>query len=149
MAIHTLSRAQAFTVQHDLWIIPDKKNLPLFSKIDWYLNFQLTRASEHKRQALPPQLVSISSENSLPDFSVISAKEAPLMVLAEMGLPTKTLIEISAREKMQTWVTDIYKTWKDLGQPSLRVFLPNDLKSDDFSKLWPGSSEDELSIVPA
>lgn len=149
MAVSALNRAQAFSGECDLWIVPDKTNFNLFSKLDWYLNFQLTRASMHQSQAISPQLKNLIHENRLPNFYQAPPKNSALMVSAELGLPTKTIIEIPSLEDLSLWPKTVHEKWLNLDRPNLRVFLPNSLSLENFNKHWPGTKHEDIDVVPA
>ncbi|MCB0350346.1 MAG: hypothetical protein KDD38_04125 [Bdellovibrionales bacterium] len=149
MAISTLNRAQAFGAGCDLWIIPEKNNFSFFNKLDWYLNFQLTKSHLHESQSLSPQLKSITNENQLPQFHIELEKTAPLLVSAEIGLPTKRVVEIPSSDEAKPWTTRVYNVWANLDRPTLRVFLPTNINVDDFKTNWPGSKTEDLTIVPS
>ncbi len=149
MAIATLNRAQAFGPGSDLWVIPDKSNFTFFSKLDWYLNFQLTRAHLHRPQILAPQLKNISNENSLPSFDIELKSSAPLMISAEMGLPTKIVVEMPLNSEPTTWIIDAHQTWLKLDRPTLRVFLPGTIDMAEFKAKWPGKNTEDITVVQA
>lgn len=160
MAIQNFNRAQAFGPGSDLWIIPNHESTDLLRKIDWYLNFQLSRAQNHKTQPLAPQIKSIIAENGLPEFSPLQEETfaLPIMVASENGFPSKKIIEIpfpvrdnertKPREKHKLWLKSIYRIWNDLDKPTLRVFLPSEMTPEQFRSEWPGSPQDNVIVIP-
>lgn len=149
MAIQILYRAQAFGPGSDIWILPENEKSPLLKKMDWYLNFQLTRARWHKREEPPPQLKNILNENNLPNFSQEIPAKAPLMIVAENHLPVKAVIEVPGAAKARSWVEQIHKLWDKFEHPQLRVFLPANITVDEFKEAWPGPTNKDILLVPS
>ena len=147
MAIKSLYRAQAFGPGSDMWVIPSKESSNLNQKMDWYLNFQLSKAHDHQSQSLSPQLRSLLNANQLQMLADSPAHTGALMLSAEHSFPTKTVIEVPFDNKKK-WVEHIHVTWQNLGQPALRVFLPSPLSPDEFKDLWPGPAAHDVLVVP-
>lgn len=151
-----LYRSQAFGPGSQLWFIAgansseiEKTKSSLTNKIDWYLNFQLTKAHKHKPQHFSNSLKSIVSENNLPSFTTTGSAPQPLMIVASEQLPTSAVIEVPIPEHAASWPKSVHEIWKKFGQPSLRVFLPPKISAEEFKTLWPDSSTAEMTIVPA
>lgn len=148
MSIQVLYRSQAFSTGAKLWVIPDELNSSLMKKLDWYLNFQLTRANFHKSQSLHPQIKSIINENEMPSFDFSVSEESPLMISAENSLPTKYILQIKNKSSQKAWLNEIFNNWRALGQPELRVFLPDDISNEDFQEFWSKEASSGVSVVP-
>jgi|GEM_PF-1442158 len=65
MAINLLSKSKAFSPGSDLWIIPELSYSAWSRKIDWYLNFQLGRAMNHKRSPISTFLHTVLVETEM------------------------------------------------------------------------------------
>lgn len=158
MGVHILYRAQAFGPGSQLWFIASHKieknqsqvmTSPFISKMDWYLNFQLTRAHLHVSRSYASELKSILNENQIPDFGVDKQTQTPLMVMAKEQFPTTAIIDIPLPDAKEEWPKLIHKTWSSLETPTLRVFLPPEITADEFEAHWPKQKEYEMTVVPA
>ncbi len=162
MGLQILNRAQAFGPGSQLWFISSMSMSdgeaaqptpsPLISKINWYLNFQLTRAYHHKGLPLSSELKAIISEHGLPDFHKPVDSPHPLMLVAHEQFQTQAIIDVPINKKKMEWPTQIHQIWSNLGKPSLRIFLPSDFPADEFSTKftakWAQSDDVEMTLVP-
>ncbi len=152
MATTTLSTAQAFSPGSDLWIIANDSPPEILKKIDWYLNFQLTRARRHKATSLAPQMKSILTENPIPNIEFNRPENSSLLILANGQLPCQFVL-VHGDENGSSgkkWSQSIYDAWVKLKKPTVRVFLPKAVTSSQFLQGW-GSGDDrnDLTFVTA
>ncbi len=154
MAIQKLSQVSAFVPGADLWILPPLEKSAWTRKIDWYLNFQISKSRNRLVPHLHPHLEKIIKDNGMPfdDFRRHqSTKIQPLLIASRTQLPNKMTLEwmASGNETPKEWITNINLCWRDLNQPSLRLFLPADMNFEEFLKFWPEnpSQESEVDIT--
>lgn len=149
MATQSLFKAGAFGAGADLWIIPHGSQSKWSPKIDWYLNFLLTRAKRHQPQNVSPALMAITRENELEVEHYFDAQNKPLLITSELRFPNKQVVELPAESDHQKWYQMAYEIWQSMNEPTLRVFLPDDSSETDFQKLWPGDLKTEfITLVP-
>lgn len=134
----------------ELWVVPTLDASPWTQKIDWYLNFQILRSTEHLAPEPPPELRDVVAEweHEVPAIEV--SKAAPLMVASSELLPNHAVVVVPPAGSPAAWVESVHKVWTKLDRPSLRVFLPEALGAQDFASSWPKSDRDSLSqaLVP-
>ena len=97
----------------DLWILPWDPMGFWFKKINWRLGFQIIAP-------VPQTDISISR---------------PILLSTEEVFPNKRILCLP--EKREGWPSACYGYWKDLGCPSLRIFLPLGVEKDSLSANWP------------
>jgi len=149
MAVQILNRAQAFASGSDLWVVPDGDENPLLKRMDWYLNFQMSRARRHISHDISPQLKTIINDNTMPNFLPELPEKTALMIASENHFPVKTIVEIPRANKVEAWVEKVHEIWLKLDRPALRVFLPNKITPAEYQDFWPGGKADPISLVPA
>ncbi len=151
MAHATINRAHAFSTGSPLWIIPSPTaETPLLRRIDWYLNFQLSRARTHQSRTLDASLKDILTKNHLESLFTVNGPAnlpAPLAVIADEHLPANIVVELPPSNP-QNWVQAAHSVWTEFGKPNVRVFLPQKIDPDFFAKYWPNAPTDEVSLVP-
>jgi hypothetical protein len=145
MAVQTLYRAQAFGPGAEMWVVPANETSPILKKMDWYLNFQLSKAHHHQTEQLAPQLRSILNENQLQDFAPAAADKPPLMIAAESFFPTQTIVETPITKN---WIENIQKIWTGMNRPTLRIFLPTQISAEEFKSKWSGPATEDVTVVP-
>jgi hypothetical protein len=136
MSTHVLSRASALNPGADLWIVAHLELSHWTAELDWYLNFQLCKASRHQSAKTMGFLNEVTQMTELDKFELPSLNNAPLMIPSEMLLPNKWVVVMPGTTNFESWIKDIFKVWSDLNRPSLRVFLPPGLSSGAFQQAW-------------
>lgn len=148
MNIQKVTKANAFSPGKNTWFLPQLSHSKWTRKVDWYLNFVISRADNHNSAQLSPKLESIISENELPLQPIKCDDKAPALFASHSRLPNHQTIVINFNNDIQTWVTEIQKIWQNLNQPQSRIFLPVDISIDEFKNLWPKTESDsELDVV--
>lgn len=131
-----LSKPNAFNPGADLWIVPDSKNSAWTKRLDWHLNFQLVKAMPLSPRPLETPLLHVLRETNQ-SFSMESLPEsAPLMIASSTYFPNKWTVHLSFKQDLEEWCVRLAPIWRGLTEPTLRVFLPTQIKPDDFSKAW-------------
>ena len=143
---------QAFSQGSDLWIIADLESSNWAKKLDWYLNFQLRRASLFK-----PKKISDSNIDKISQWGVdvskltksirvLDRKKSALIVASDRLLPNRFTVQIPFQEKsIESWAAQCLKVLQDLKIWKARIFLPVKISTADFEKHW-GSKEGEIGI---
>lgn len=147
MAVTLLSQASAFNPGADLWILPATQS-SWRKRIDWYLNFKLTNANRHQSLTIDKTLQEILEETDLKTDLIGKNTDtvAALMIGAHPNLPCRWVVEVSLQT--ENWTTQCFQIWKNLNQPSMRIFLPQTMSSGQFQEAWlQNSSVEEYSIV--
>ena len=154
MSIKQLSYHTALTPGSDLWILSEKKYSFWTQKIDWYLNFQISRKFPHITLS-HEQIKKLTHEWELPHFKLdLDNEKRTLMIASENFLPnTKTVILPFSHQQLRSWVDKALRIWKNIKCPSLRLFLPNDHNYEKIDcmklidQLLPITTETEISFV--
>ncbi len=150
MAIQKLSQAGAFGPGSDLWILPPLRHSAWARKVDWYLNFQISRAKDHQFRKLDPELEEIMNTNELLPLIPVETSPVPppLLIASHSHLPNQMTLEIPMDKELKNWVLLCHHIWKNLGRPSLRVFLPGPALFENFVEEWPDSqTATDISLV--
>ncbi|MGE0633038.1 MAG: hypothetical protein AB7O96_11555 [Pseudobdellovibrionaceae bacterium] len=146
--MNLLSKPNAFNPGADLWVIPDARSSLWIKKIDWYLNFQLMKVTPLSPQPLSTSLLKVLRETELEFASTSVSESSPLLVGSSNFFPNKWTVQLMYHQSLEDWCEKIAKTWKGLGHPSLRIFLPTQVKSEEFSKIWAQETKNtDFSVV--
>ncbi|HWU43037.1 MAG TPA: hypothetical protein VN132_06345, partial [Bdellovibrio sp.] len=124
MAMNLVSPVSAFNPGADLWVVPHLEKSQWTARLDWYLNFQICRASRHKNAQTPLFVNEIIKEAELEKFYRPVSSKAPLMIASEQLLPNKWVVVLPWTEDADSWSKEIFRIWSGLKEPMLRVFLP-------------------------
>ena len=154
MPIKQLSYHTALTPGSDLWVLSEKKYSFWTRKIDWYLNFQISRKFSHTNLS-SDQVERLTNEWELPYFKLdLDNTNKALMIASESFLPnTKTIILPFINKHLTSWICEALKVWENIKYPSLRLFLPNDqhYEKTDYTKVisqsLPITTTTEISFV--
>lgn len=147
-AASTEIQANAFSTGADLWVAPERKNSKLTQRLDWYLNFQVSKAAKHETQSLPQKIEELLLKCELPNLDFKEADRDGLLIPSAHLLPNRWVLVLRGSDEFETWVQNIFLNWMQLSNPSLRVFLPAGKSEDDFHKAWKKISDfRDVSLV--
>jgi hypothetical protein len=137
MALKTLSKEEAFKEGSELWIIPDRKNSIWARRIDWHLQFLISRSMIHVSPQISLDLNDIVRANEI-DLQVPEiSKNAPLLIFSVDLLPNRQTIHLPYSSNLKVWLERAYELWENLKKPSVRIFLPKAQAAEEFDDLWP------------
>ncbi len=166
MTIRNLDELKAFSTGSELWFLPDLESSRWSRKIDWYLNFQLAGAQVRKAQPVSIELNDIANLWNFEIQTPRVTEKAPLLVASRNLLPNEKTVMIplnnglsamggaqSFNSKLkdaraptsneaQAWVQRCILLWSQLKRPSVRLFLPDGMKSDQIEDRWFAEGED-------
>ncbi len=123
MDVQILSHAGALAPGSPLWILPtETPHSRWVPTVDWYLNFQWSRAQHRTPKSLAPELHQMAQENGFTVFYT-PPSGGHLMVLSQRLLPNEQTVFVDAGN-YSDWLADAYKVWEGLARPPVRLFLP-------------------------
>ena len=134
-----LTKGSALTLGSELWVIPDPQNSSWASQIDFYSNALISRAETHTPKDIAPALAQILKDEGIPHERPAPSSR-PLLLATQEGLPNLKTLVLQFTGDTGTWFQEIEKSWKQLGSPSLRVFLPRGVAATKFETFWKKSS---------
>lgn len=148
MSIYAVTKAKAFEGGSDLWVSPEPEVSELTKELNWYTNFLTSRMIYHRPQTVSPVLADILAKNEIEFLG--SPPETPdrFLLCTEHVVPNKLLLVLPYKGGLKSWLKQAHRVWQELGQPTVRIFLPKGVDVDQFSKAWPekGAGQ-EVSIV--
>ncbi len=148
MTIEELNDDLIYQDGSQLWVIPDKSSSNWAQKLDWYLNFQISKADSFKRPEISEPLRAILIEEEV-EPTVIPAQEGqPLLIASPRHLPNLMTIVLSYHQQDEDlWLSSLEKTWIELGKPSLRVFLPKNFSLSKFSEFSKSNLSGNITFI--
>jgi len=148
MAIEQLIGNLIYAEGSQLWVIPDKSSSQWAQTLDWYLNFQISKANTFIRSEMADGLQEIIREEEVETIEIPSQEGKPLLIASPKHLPNLMTVVLSFDEThKQDWLTAIKKAWLELGKPSLRVFLPRNLSEAAFTEFSKNNLSGEITFV--
>ena len=147
MPILSLNQLSALSTGADLWICPDTMNSHWAVEIDWQLNHQIRKGLAHKTQAMDAEVKGLLYENQI-SWNDIQAATNSLMIACSFQLPARWTLVLPWNGQLQKWVQSVFQHWKNLKEPTLRIFLPQNIAMADFSREWQKLSDfHDITIV--
>lgn len=144
-----LSVASAFNPGQDLWIVPDTAGSRWTVRLDWYLNFQITKTSRLSPATLPHEMLDILREIDWEPSHPHTSAQAPLLVSCESRLPARWVAVVPDSSETDDWSARTVALWQGLGRPSVKIFLPTGLQAGAFTESWKRHSADsDFIMVP-
>lgn len=140
-----VSPANSLLPGADLWVTADLQHGRLTERLDWYMNFQITKAGHHTTQQISENLQTVLDHCGLQKFDFIGDSEQSLLIASQGHLPNRWVLVVPFSE---SWAARIHQAWKSLGSPSTRIFLPAKLSIEQFEKQWRKVSDfNDLTLV--
>lgn len=136
MALSVLSQASALNPGSDLWIVPDLEKSPWTAKLDWYLNFQVCKSSRHQTPSVPEFISDVVAETEMGTPFAPQKTAQPLMIASEGLLPNKWVVILPWEGDLSPWTKEVFRIWKNLNEPSLRIFLPPGQSTGNLQIAW-------------
>ncbi len=131
------------------WIVSDLEHSKWAQTIDWYLNFQITRAEPHRPASFAPELQEIIEKWEFEAPAVRLNQVTPLMIASSELVPSHHTVVVPVRGSEAEWVLSCHRVWVGLGRPPVRIFLPNGFKAASVESRWPKADSDaDVELVP-
>ena len=125
-----------FGAGSDLWIVPERNSSHFVQKMDWLLNFQISKATQHQSPTLPKQVLQILENAALKDYDWAPSSNDSLLILSSQCLPNRWVMVLRGSDRIETWAEQAVQKWKKMKSPSVRVFLPHGTGKNRFADLW-------------
>lgn len=151
MSLHATEESLAFAPGADLWIVPERKNSELVQKLDWYLNFQIAQSAHHQTREISPALQNIVKSCELPSFPTEAQDRDSMLVLSNALFPNRWVLVVRGSDDAFSWTKKAVDKWRKMNSPSVRIFLPQTMTTEQFETLWKkfGGSEDVAVVSEA
>lgn len=141
-----LSQASSLNPGAELWILPQEAHSNWYSRIDWYLNFTLSRIELKPETKISHFLEAVNKECNL-DLVNINPKD-PLLISVSQWLPARWVLILPYKESLQAWTDSIVSQVSSLKTGSLRIFLPHGKSFDEAQPYFEASGlPSDLTVV--
>lgn len=147
MAIKHLRPNDAFSEGAEVWIVPDRGTSYWSRRIDWHLQFLISRSMIHKSPTLSPFLEKIIEANEIDSNVIALPKDSPLLIFSVDLLPNRETIHLPYGANFKSWMEKVQDIWQNLNQPAARIFLPQGYAFEDFSSHWTDRKKSSVSVV--
>lgn len=130
-----------FAQPADLWVFPPPRASRWFSRMDWYLNWQMSKGLSYPGLHLPLEVLTIaeSFDGDLPKARDRKADD-PLLVISLGRLPAGKCVVVEGEDQFKPWLKKVFDLALKLNVSSVHVFLPAKVSLDQALKAWePGS----------
>lgn len=125
MKTQVLSSVQALQPGAEIWILPTPHESPWSARIDWYLNFQLSRGLKNQSAHRSPVLEKLLDEIKWALPADVQIKHAPLLIATMGRLPAEWILVPERWDQADK----IFEPTLGLKRQHLRVFAPSHFKS--------------------
>lgn len=142
MIINSVSSASAFSSGSKLWALSQPQVSYWSRRCDWYLNYQLISALRRKSFEVDQRAAQLFSDAGyqLPPFKT-STRATQILVSPHQRLPANQVILVPLEQEIQPWFEQILRVWQGLDRPSLRIFLPETVTSNECEDFFRPLSE--------
>ena len=130
----------------DLWVIANRKNSSWAQKLDWYLNFQISRSTLHASPRLNAEHLKNLEWAETESYEEHWPNSSPMLVGVDGLLPCRILVRIPFNGDGRAWVQEGIEVAQRLNSLRIRFFLPKQINSETAQK-WSENSNLNLEFV--
>lgn len=131
------SNQDPFSSSSDLWVLPPPRLSGWFPRVDWYLNWQLSKGLAYSGLHLPNETLSLMEEYEKPLTPVSEPDPGrPLLVLSQHRLPARKCVVVESGGGLKAWLERVHQIALDLGSQKAHVFLPAKASLEDAKSVW-------------
>lgn len=120
----------------DLWIVPPPNHSAWFSRLDWYLNWQMIKGTSHRSMPPAAELFRLLHENGMEMDVMPSNENAPLLISARGLTPASQCLVLPMRGDLKEWIEEAKDIAVKLQCESAQVFLPAGADEEKAEKIW-------------
>jgi|GEM_PF-3639612 len=121
----------------DLWFVPPSSHSAWFSRLDWYLNWQMCKGLSHRNAPPPAEIFRLAEEHGLKvENSGLDLDHAPLMISGQGLIPAQACVVLGFRGELKEWLTQVKTIAFQLQAPHARVYLPTGAERSKAVSLW-------------
>jgi hypothetical protein len=120
----------------DLWVFPSPRFSRWFTRLDWYLNWQMCKGLAYAGLHLPPETHRLADEYAVPLLAAPGVSQPPLLVAGLGRVPARRCLVLDGCEDFKSWVAQIKVQVKALHAQEIRVFLPTGVDLGEIKKYW-------------
>jgi hypothetical protein len=131
--MEALSHQSALSSGADLWVTAHPFESKITVKLDWYLNFQITKGLSHATHPIAENVRQILDKCELAELHFIDEQTQDLLISAQNLVPARWVLVVPFSTN---WTASIFRHWQNLSKPKLRVFLPDQFQVKEFEKAW-------------
>ncbi len=127
----------AYDLVFDLWIIPPAKHSAWFSRLDWYLNWQMCKGLAHRNTPPHAEIFRLAGEHGIPvDSSPSGMADAPLMISGRGLVPAKACVVVGYNGELKDWLTQAKWITFQMQATNSRVHLPAGASTAKAVAIW-------------
>ena len=151
-ALKVVNPKQAWTEGARVWVLPATANSDWCKKIDWLLNFQISKATSFKTQELNKDFLASLSQLGL-ELDWKEESFAPLnMILTQGRLPCEAVVVMPQAISKKNVLKQTLKAIESLKRPTIRVFPASENQENwptqaDFKTDFPNELLDSVEVV--
>ena len=122
--------------QSDLWVVPPPPHSAWFARLDWYLNWQMSKGLAHRPAKLSSAIERLAAEYEIVIPSIPIADPASLLIACKGLVPAEKCIVLPFNGDLTEWLAQISNLTRDLVALSVSIFLPANISLEGAQKIW-------------
>jgi hypothetical protein len=148
VAFTVLDKTNSFNPGAELWVIPELSESKAAPRLDWYMNFQISKSQRMSKPNLAHPLLEILSKTKLNSLQFVENSRNGILYPTEKVLPNRWVLMLPNASPVEKWCERIVEKWQGLQKPTLRIFLPQGQTAKSFENAWYKFEKfDDLSLV--
>jgi len=132
---------------YDLWVMPTAQHSAWFARLDWYLNWQMTKGLSYQRQKPSLELLRVMEMSDIAFGAHPEFGNTPLMVASTGRLETDRCVVIAYGDDLKAWLGQVADLAEKLKAQKLRVYLPKGSAQSAARDHWKKLSDNQIEFA--
>ncbi len=121
----------------DLWFVPPSTHSAWFSRLDWYLNWQMSKGLAHSHAIPSADLFRLAGEHGVTiEPAQTLPPHAPLMISGVGLIPAKACVVLPFNGQLETWLAQAKAIAFELRATTARIYLPAGTGQTEAAGSW-------------
>ncbi len=122
----------------ELWVVPPSHHSAWFARLDWYLNWQMSKGLAHRPVRPSAEVEQLAQDYEIPIPFAQLADPGPLLIASSRLVPASSCIVLPYAGDVAGWLEQIAKFAENLRVKTVAIFLPAGVWVDSATSAWSG-----------
>lgn len=131
---------------YDLWVLPPPAHSRWFSRIDWYLNWQMSKGLSHQKMKPSVELFRVMEDAGISIQPDPVFPPTPLLVSSTGRVASERCVVIDFKDDLNGWLASVHALCANLKSKHARIFLPQGSETGTAEKIWKKMTPLEIQL---
>ncbi len=121
----------------DLWFVPPAQHSAWFTRLDWYLNWQMCKGLQHRVAPPAAELFRLAEEYNVKIGNQgLDSDHAPLLVSGQGLIPARACVVLNFTGELKSWLASAKALAFQMQAEHARIHLPRGAEKAQAVGIW-------------